>query len=97
MEDKLNITLKIGGLEIKTKINREDEEITRLAAKELDRYFDLYNKRINNREQALVYTALLFAVSYYREKNEDFLGHLAGEISELNASLQEFIEQNINS
>ncbi len=93
-EDRLKITLKILGENFNPSVKREDEEVYRKAADEINEVGDVYAKHFNldvNNNLILKAVTLQFAVHNIKNRNQ--LSKLVSLINELNLDLEEFLAQ----
>ncbi len=90
-DEKFTITLNIAGQTFRPRISRRDEELYRLAEKEINQIYEHYLKKYQfELEQLLRALILQFAVGKIRNFNA--LQNLLGNLDELNLDLEEFLE-----
>lgn len=66
MNDKLNINLRIAGVAMSLSINREEEQLLRQVAKEVNHAYEAYASRFpeSSDKEVLAKVTLLFAKGY---------------------------------
>ncbi len=93
-EDRLQITLKILGENFNPSVKREDEEVYRKAAEEINEVGEVYanhfNLDINN---ILILKAVTLQFAVHNIKNRNQLSELVSLINELNLDLEEFLKK----
>ena len=72
MKEKLDITLKIGGVELSLNIDRSEEELLREVAKQVNRAYKTYGELFadSSSEEVLAKVALLFAKGFISLKSQ---------------------------
>lgn len=83
MKDKLDITLKIAGVELSLNINRSEEEFLREVAKQVNHAYKKYSELFADSpsEEILAKVTLLFAKGFIQ---------LRSQVAELDDVLQSF-------
>lgn len=86
MNDKLNITLRIAGVNLSLAINRSEEQQMRHIAREVNHAYDAYRSRFagSTPMEVLAKVTLLFAQGYLSQKTES---------KELDAQLEAFEQE----
>lgn len=81
MKDKLDITLKIAGVELSLNIDRNEEELLRDVAKQVNHAYNKYSQWFadSTREEILAKVTLLFAKGFLQLKQQ---------VSELDSTLE---------
>lgn len=72
MKEKLDITLKIGGVELSLNIDRSEEELLREVAKQVNHAYKTYSELFadSSSEEVLAKVALLFAKGFISLKSQ---------------------------
>ena len=90
-EEKFTITLNIAGQSFRPKIERREEELYRIAEKDINEIYEKFSKRYRfTQDQLLRAIILQFAVGKvkYSKALENFLSKL----EDLDLDLEEFLE-----
>lgn len=83
MKDKLDITLKIAGVELSLNIDRNDEELLRNVTKQVNHAYKKYSEIFagSSREEIMAMVTLLFAKGFVQLKQQ---------FAELDSTLEAF-------
>lgn len=83
MKDKLDITLKIAGVELSLNIDRNEEELLREVAKQVNHAYKKYSEWFSDSspEEILAKVTLLFAKGFIQIKQQ---------LTELDSTLEAF-------
>lgn len=95
MNDKIKINLNMAGLSYPITINRDDEEIVRAAAKQVNIRINAYKERYRNiaNEQILVMVAYQFALESLEEKQRNDTAPYTEKIKELTEELESYFRK----
>jgi len=96
MDDKLTIRLNIGEKYYPMRINRDDEELIRKAAKIINDKLTQYRKKYAQGElvDLLAMTALQYTKDFLERENKENLSTVNDELKIVNVELEEYINQN---
>ncbi|MCF6367050.1 MAG: cell division protein ZapA [Bacteroidales bacterium] len=96
MDDKLSIRINIGDKYYPMRINRDEEELIRKAAKIINDKLTQYRTKYAEREMVdlLAMTALQYTKNYLVNETENNLSHVNDEIRQINVELEDYINQN---
>jgi cell division protein ZapA len=96
MDDKLSININIGDKNYPMRIQREEEELIRKAAKIINDKLLQYKLKYAERDtdDLLAMTALQFTKIYLEKEADNNFELLNEEIRTINVELEEFINQN---
>ncbi len=90
-DEKFTITLNIAGEVFKPKIFRRDEELYRIAEKEINKIYETFSSKYDfDRDQLLRAIILQFAVGKVRQTKA--LQSILGRLEDINLDLDEFLE-----
>jgi cell division protein ZapA len=95
MNDKMKINLSIGGNSYPINIDREDEELVRLAAKEVDTWYNKYRVRFVKVSpiQAMTMAAFQFSIGSLKAEKLNDTEPYYTKINELSNLLEEYIQK----
>lgn len=95
MNDKMKINLSIGGNFYPINIDREEEEVVRAAAKQVDTWFNKYRRNFDKVTplQAMTMAALQFAVENLKANKNNDTGPYEAKIEELSNLIEGCIRQ----
>ncbi len=96
MDDKLTIRLNIGEKYYPMRINRDDEELIRKAAKIINDKLTQYRKKYAQGDvvDLLAMTALQYTKDFLERENKEDLSTVNDELKLVNVELEEYISQN---
>ncbi len=96
MDDKLSIKINIGNTYYPMRINRNEEEIIRRAAKIINDKLTQYQNKYAEREpfDLLAMTSLQYVKQLLECENKNDVSLLNEEIKQINEELEHFIEHN---
>lgn len=96
MDDKLSIRLNIGDKFYPMRINRDEEELIRKAAKIISDKLNQYRKKYAERDivDLLAMTALQYTKDFLEREEREDLTTVNDELKLINIELEEYIEQN---
>ena len=96
MDDKLSIKLNIGDKFYPMRINRDEEELIRKAAKIISDKLNQYRKKYAQRDivDLLAMTALQYTKDFLEREEREDLSTVNDELKLVNIELEEYIEQN---
>ncbi len=96
MDDKLSIRLNIGDKFYPMRINRDEEELIRKAAKIISDKLNQYRKKYAQRDivDLLAMTALQYTKDFLEREEREDLSTVNDELKLVNIELEEYIEQN---
>ncbi len=96
MDDKLSIKINIGNAYYPMRINRDEEEIIRRAAKIINDKLTQYQNKYTEREpfDLLAMTSLQYVKQLLECENKNDVSSLTEELKQINEELEHFIEQN---
>ena len=90
MKDILDITLRLGNVSLSLGVHRNEEEILREAAKQVNHAWDGFVKRFDDKDpsEIMAMVALLFAKGYVTETDSNtetikFLAQFEAELDQL--------------
>ncbi len=90
-DEKFTITLNIAGQAFKPKIPRRDEELYRIAEKEINKIYETFLQRYKfDQDQLLRAIILQFAIG--KVKNTKALQSILSKLEDINLDLDEFLE-----
>lgn len=95
MNDKIKINLQMAGTAYPLTILREEEEIVREAAKQVDILFTKYRERFQDvsPERIIAMTAYQFALENLRLKERNDTGPYTAKIKELTEVLENYFRE----
>lgn len=96
MDDKLTIRLNIGEKYYPMRINRDEEELIRKAAKIINDRLTQYRKKYAQRNivDLLAMTALQYTKDFLERENRENLSTVNDELKLVNIELEEYINKN---
>lgn len=96
MDDKMTIKLILAGKEYPLRINREEEQNMRLAAKLLDSKLSQYQGHFDDNKldmkDFLSFAALQFAFEFVKLQEDKSIEPLLEKVQELNTDLESFLK-----
>jgi len=96
MDDKLSIRLNIGDKYYPMRINRDEEELIRKAAKIISDKLTQYRKKYAERDivDLLAMTALQYTKDFLEREEREDLSTVNDELKSVNIELEEYISKN---
>lgn len=96
MDDKLSIRINIGDKYYPLRIERNEEEIIRKAAKTINDKLTQYRGKYSERDMVdlLAMTALQYTKKYIENELNNDLAVFNEELKQINTELEEYINQN---
>ncbi|MCD4793901.1 MAG: cell division protein ZapA [Bacteroidales bacterium] len=96
MDDKLSIRINIGDKYYPLRIERNEEEIIRKAAKTINDKLTQYRGKYSERDMVdlLAMTALQYTKKYIENELNNDLAVFNEELKQINTELEEYISQN---
>lgn len=96
MDDKLSIRLNIGDKYYPMRINRDEEELIRKAAKIISDKLTQYRKKYAERDivDLLAMTALQYTKDFLEREERENLSTVNDELRSVNIELEEYISKN---
>ncbi len=96
MDDKLSIRINIGDKYYPLRIERNEEEIIRKAAKTINDKLTQYRGKYSERDMVdlLAMTALQYTKKYIENEFNNDLAVFNEELKQINTELEEYINQN---
>jgi len=96
MDDKLSIRLNIGDKYYPMRINRDEEELIRKAAKIISDKLTQYRKKYAERDvvDLLAMTALQYTKDFLEREERENLSTINDELKLINIELEEYINKN---
>ena len=96
MDDKLSIRINIGDKYYPLRIERNEEEVIRKAAKIINDKLSQYRSKYSKRDMVdlLAMTALQYTKKYIEFEVNDDQANLDEELKQLNIELEDYINQN---
>jgi len=96
MDDKLSIRLNIGDKYYPMRINRDEEELIRKAAKIISDKLTQYRKKYAQRDvvDLLAMTALQYTKDFLEREERENLSTVNDELKLINIELEEYIDKN---
>ena len=93
MKDKLDITLKIAGVELSLNIDSSEEELLRQVTKQVNHAYKKYSEIFAGRpsDEVLAMVTLLFAKGFIQLKTQ--LNELDGTLENFDNRLSELLRQ----
>ena len=97
MDDKIKISLQMGGATFPLTIRREDEEIVRNAAKQVDTRLNTYRERYKGaplkQEHIITLVAYQFALESLQHQQRNKTAPYTQKIAELTELLENYIKE----
>jgi len=97
MDDKIKINLQLAGANFPLTIRREDEEIVRNAAKQVDTRLNMYRERYKNaplkQEHIIAMVAYQFALENLQQQQRNDTEPYTNKIAELTNLLEEYFKK----
>ena len=95
MDEKLSIRINIGEKYYPLRIEREEEEIIRKAAKAINDKLNQYKGKYSERDMVdlLAMTALQYTKKYYEKLADTDTDQINAEIKQINTDLEEYINR----
>lgn len=95
MNDKIKINLQLGGAYYPITINRDEEEVVRLAAKQVDMRLNAYRDHYQNlpMESTMAMVAFQFALENLQLKQQNDTEPFTKKIKELTEVLEDYFKQ----
>lgn len=95
MDDKLSIRINIGDKYYPLRIERDEEELIRKAAKTINDKLNQYKGKYSERDMVdlLAMTALQYTKKYLEHVVDDEIAELNEELRQINTDLEEYINQ----
>ena len=96
MDNKLSIRLNIGDKYYPMRINRDEEELIRKAAKIISDKLTQYRKKYAERDivDLLAMTALQYTKDFLEREERENLSTINDELKSVNIELEEYINKN---
>jgi len=93
MKDKLDITLKIAGVELSLNIDRSEEELLRQVTKQVNHAYKKYSEIFADQssDEVLAMVTLLFAKGFIQLKTQ--LNNLDGTLERFDNKLSNLLRQ----
>jgi len=93
MKDKLDITLKIAGVELSLNIDRNEEELLRDVARQVNHAYSKYSEWFadSNREEILAKVTLLFAKGFIQLKQQ--ISELDNTLEDIDSELSKLLRE----
>ena len=92
MDDKIKISLQMGGATFPLTIRREDEEIVRNAAKQVDTRLNTYRERYKG-ERIITLVAYQFALESLQHQQRNNTAPYTQKIAELTELLENYFKE----
>lgn len=95
MNDKMKINLKVGGKSYSLSIRREDEELVRAAAREVDQKYNRFLERADKLQpiEAMTMTAIQYAVDLKTASDWNDTEPYASKVEDLSKLLESYIQK----
>ncbi|MDE5684923.1 MAG: cell division protein ZapA [Paramuribaculum sp.] len=95
MKDKLDITLKIAGVELSLCIDRDEEHLLRSVTKQVNHAYDKYSELFADRssDEILAMVTLLFAKGFIQLKTQ--MAELDSTLEQFDSELSRLLRENI--
>lgn len=94
MKDKLDITLKIAGVELSLSIDRDEEHLLRSVTKQVNHAYDKYSELFADRspDEVLAMVTLLFAKGFIQLKSQ--MAELDSTLGQFDSELSKLLREN---
>lgn len=97
MDDKIKINLQLAGSTFPLKTRREDEEMVRKAAKQVDMRLNEFRERFKNapvkQEQLIAMVAYQFALENLQQQQRNDTAPYVAKITELTNLLEDYFKK----